>query len=237
MSEAVLHIVATPIGNMEDITLRALRVLGETDVLACEDTRVTRKIFERHSLAWPGTAFSYHEHNEEKAGARILDCLAAGKRVALCSDGGMPGISDPGYRIIDAALDAGYTVEVLPGPCAVETALVASGLPTSSYTFKGFPPRKGGKLRTFLSDEKDAPHTLILYESPYRVGALLSAAQESLGNRKAAVCIELTKKFERVERGWLQDLAVAFDGVKIKGEVAVVIAGNHPKFIREDNGK
>lgn len=231
MSDPLLQLIATPIGNMEDITLRALRVLGELDAIACEDTRVTRRIFERHSVTPPEIIFSYHEHNEERAGRRILDLLAGGARVGVCSDGGMPGISDPGYRIVDAALDAGFRVEVIPGPCAVETALVASGQSTSSYTFKGFPPRKSGKLRTFLEADADRPHTLVFYESPYRVGKFLSAVLETLGDRQAAVCIELTKKHERIHRGWTADLLPIFDG-PVKGEVTVVVAGNHPKFSR-----
>lgn len=231
MSEPLLQLIATPIGNMEDLSLRALRVFGEVDALACEDTRVTRRIFERYEIPLPGTLFSYHEHNEERAGRRILELLEAGQRVGVCSDGGMPGISDPGYRIVDAALEAAFAVEVIPGPCAVETALVASGLSTSSYTFRGFPPRKGGKLRTFLSADADRPHTQVFYESPYRVGKFLVAALDIFGDRRAAVCVELTKKHERVHRGWLSDLIPLYAD-PIKGEVTVVVAGNHPKFIR-----
>lgn len=232
MSMATLYIIPTPIGNLEDITLRALRILGEVDALACEDTRLTRRIFARHEVTAPGQIFSYHEHNEERAGRRILELLAAGKTVGLCSDSGMPGISDPGYRLIAEALAAGYEVDVLPGPSAVVTALVASGLSTAAFLFKGFPPRKGGKLRTFLEAESGREATLIFYESPYRVGKLLAAANEVLGDRQAAVCIELTKKFARVSRGYLADLAAEFSDKKVKGEVVVVIAGNHPKFTR-----
>lgn len=230
-----LYIVPTPIGNMEDITLRALSVLGSVDVLACEDTRVTRKIFERHDIAMPKTVIAYHEHNEERAGRKLLDLLREDVKVALCSDGGMPAVSDPGFRLVSDALAQDLEVTVLPGPCAVETALVSSGLSTSSYLFKGFPPRKGGKLRTFLQEEADRAHTLILYESPYRVGKLLAAALETLGDRQAAVCIEMTKKFENIHRGYLSDLAEAFAEKKVKGEVVVVIAGNHPKFRRSEN--
>lgn len=227
---ATLYIVATPIGNLEDLTFRAARILGEAGALACEDTRMTRRIFERHQIPSPKTIFSYHEHNEAQAGKRILGLLAEGISVALCTDGGYPGISDPGYRVIAAAVEAGHDVEVIPGASAVPIALIASGLPTSSYTFKGFPPRKSGPRRRFLESERDLPHTLIVFESPFRTGALLDDALAVLGNRRAAVCIELTKKFEEISRGYLQELADRYRDTKIRGEVTVVIAGNNPKF-------
>jgi 16S rRNA (cytidine1402-2'-O)-methyltransferase len=140
-----LYVIATPIGNLEDLTLRAARVLGELDALACEDTRITRRIFERHQLSSPRTIFAYHEHNEEMACRRIVGLLEEGLKVGICSDGGCPGISDPGYRAIQAALQGEHKVEVLPGASAVPTALLHSGLPTSSYTFKGFP--RGSRVR------------------------------------------------------------------------------------------
>lgn len=228
-----LHVVATPIGNLEDMTYRALRVLRETTVLACEDTRMTRRILDRYEIPVPRTMFSYHEHNEERAGSRILGFLDDDNDVALCSDGGCPGVSDPGYRIIRDAIDAGHAVDVLPGPTAVTTALLASGLSTASFTFKGFPPRKSGPRKRFLEDDAASVHTLIIYESPYRIGKLLADAAEVLGDRQAAVCIELTKRFEHVARGYLRDLANEFSDRKVKGEICVVIAGNSPKFIRE----
>ncbi len=227
-----LYVIATPIGNLEDVTHRAVRVLGEVDALACEDTRHTPKILARYNIPRPPRMFSYHEHNEERAGERILALLEEGLSVALCTKAGFPGVSDPGYRIVSRALDRGFRVEVLPGAGAVEAALLASGLPTSSYTFKGFPPKKPGRRKQFLEMERDRPHTLVLFESPYRVGKLLADARAALGDRMAAVCIELTKKFERVDRGFLSDLCRRFRDVKVKGEVAVVIAGNHPKFLR-----
>ena len=224
-----LCVIATPIGNMEDISQRALRMLGEVDALACEDTRVTRKIFERYQLPSPRTIFAYHEHNEGAAGRRVLGLLEEGLTVGLCSDGGCPGISDPGYRVIQAALQAGHTMEVVPGPSAVHTALLLSGLSTSSYTFKGFPPRKPGPRKRFLEMDRDLPHTLVIFESPFRIKALLENALEVLGDRDAAVCLELTKTFERVVRGPLSTLTGAFPQPP-KGEITVVIAGNHPKF-------
>lgn len=231
---ATLFVVATPIGNLEDMTYRAVRVLGQVQALACEDTRMTRRIFERYQLPGPRTIFSYHEHNEERAGRRILGLLDAGTDVALCTDGGYPGVSDPGYRIIAEAVEAGHEIDVLPGPSAVLQALVVSGLPTSTFTFKGFPPRKSGQRRRFLEMEAAAPHTLILFESPMRVVPLLDEAREVLGDRRAAVCIELTKIFEDVRRGYLSDLADGLRDAKIRGEVTLVIAGNHPKFIRAE---
>lgn len=230
-----LYVIATPIGNMEDITLRALRVLGEVGALACEDTRFTRRIFERHQIASPKTIFSCHEHNEEMAARRILGLLEAGSSVALCSDGGSPGVSDPGYRIISMCREKGIPVDVLPGASAVTTALVASGLSTASYTFKGFPPRKPGPRRRFLETERDQPHTIVLFESPFRIGRLLEDAHEVLGNRLAAVCLELTKKFEEIHRGFLADLAQQFAKKAPKGEITVVIAGNNPKFEKGDD--
>ena len=229
-----LFLIATPIGNLEDLTLRAIRVLGEVDALACEDTRYTRRIFERHQIPSPRTLFSYHEHNEETAGKRILGLLRSGSSVAVCTDGGYPGISDPGYRVVSTCRDLGYPVDVIPGASAVPVALVTSGLPTSSYTFKGFPPRKPGPRKRFLAMECDLPHTLVLFESPFRVAKLLRDAREVLGNRMAAVCVELTKQFEEIHRGYLEDLAEQFDGVKVKGEITVVIAGNNPKLRKRE---
>ena len=152
--------------------------------------------------------------------------------MGLCSDGGYPGVSDPGYRIVSACHDRGHRVVVLPGAGAVPVALVASGLPTSSYTFKGFPPRKSGQRKRFLEAERESPHTLVFFESPFRTATLLTDAAAVLGDRLAAVCIELTKKFEHVHRGYLLDLAGAFIDKKPKGEITIVIAGKHPKFLR-----
>ncbi len=227
-----LYVIATPIGNLEDISFRAVRVLGEVEALACEDTRFTRRIFERHAIRSPRTLLSYHEHNEQHAGQRILGLLESGVSVALCTDGGYPGISDPGYRIIAECRERGFRVDVIPGPSAVSVALVASGLSTSSFTFKGFPPRKPGPLKSFLETERDLPHTLVFFESPFRVAKLLAAARTVYGNRLGAVCIEMTKKFEEIHRGYLDELIEKFQAKQPKGEVTVVIAGNNPKFAR-----
>lgn len=228
-----LYIISTPIGNMDDITYRAVKILGAVDALACEDTRHTRKIFSRYQIPLPNVFFSYHEHNEAAAGQKILNLLKESKDVALCSDAGTPGISDPGYRIISEAVEGGYRIDIIPGASAVTSALLASGLPTSSFTFKGFPPRKKGPRKKFLEMEKDAPHTLIFFESPFRVGILLADALEILGNRLAAVCMDLTKMYEKVSKGYLEDLVKTFANKETKGEVTVIIAGNNPKFIKK----
>ncbi len=233
---SVLYVIATPIGNLEDISHRAVRVLGELEALACEDTRRTRILLDRYHIPRPKRLFSYHEHNEREAAARILKLLESGTAVGLVTRAGYPGVSDPGYRAISQAVERGFRVEVLPGAGAVETALVLSGLPGASFTFKGFPPRTAGKRRRFLEAEKELPHTLVLFESPHRVGALLADARAVLGDRRAAVCIEMTKMFEEVARGYLSELAEKFRGTAIKGEVTVVIAGSNPKFRKPEEG-
>jgi 16S rRNA (cytidine1402-2'-O)-methyltransferase len=232
---ATLYVIATPIGNLEDITHRAVRVLGQVQAVACEDTRRTRILFSHYAIHTPRTLLSYREATEGHGGNRILGLLGEGIDVGLVSDAGYPGISDAGYRIISTAIEAGHKVEVLPGAGAVSPALLSSGLPTSSYTFKGFPPRKPGPLRKFLEMEKDLPHTLVFYESPMRVAKFLSAVQDVLGDRRAAVCIELTKKFERTLRGFAGELAARLAGKVLKGEVTVVVAGANPKFSRTDD--
>lgn len=227
----MLYVVATPIGNLDDLTPRARDALTAADVIACEDTRRTWALLSAFHIARPEMV-SYREGREESAGARLLRDLQAGRTVALCSDGGYPGISDPGYRLIQLAIENGIEYTVLPGASAVNLALLHSGLPTSSFTFKGFPPRRDGALRKFFEEERDMPHTMVIYESPFRVWHTLKAALAVLGDRRAAVCIEMTKQFERIRRGWLSELADHFCAVKIKGEVALAIAGNNPKFSR-----
>ncbi len=225
----MLSVLATPIGNLEDLTPRALRTLREAELIACEDTRRTWQLLTHHEIPRP-TMLSYRQGNEERTVERITSAIKAGTRVVLCSDGGYPGISDPGYRLLRRVTEADLPMEVIPGASAVPLALLYSGLPTSSYTFKGFPPRKPGPLRRFFEAEAELPHTMIVFESPYRVGKSLAAALEALGNRQAAVCIEMTKKFERIHRGDLSKLAEEFADKKVRGEVAIVIAGNNPKF-------
>lgn len=227
-----LSVIATPIGNLEDITLRTLRVLGELDALACEDTRRTRAIYEHYDLARPRSIFSCHRHNEAAAGARILTLLARGAAVGLVSNAGYPCISDPGHLVVRQAIDAGHRVEVIPGASAVPCALIVSGLPVGAYLFLGFPPRKAGRLHSLLVEAAEQQGTLVLFEAPGRVAALLAAAVAALGDRRAAVCIELTKRFEQVHRGYLTDLIARVDRIDLRGEVCVVIAGNDRRLIR-----
>ncbi len=229
----MLFIIATPIGNLGDLSARALDALRRADAIACEDTRRTRALLSHFEIPRPETMISYREGTERRAGGQVLALLERGKTVALCSDGGYPGISDPGYRLIQSVIEADHALEVLPGASAIHVALLSSGLSTSSYTFKGFPPRKSGAMKRFFEEEGDRPHTLILFESPMRVHKCLCAAHEVLGDRLAAVCIELTKKHERTSRGYLSELCAEFDGKSVKGEVTIVVAGNNPKFARE----
>ncbi len=229
--ERLLHIVATPIGNLADLSPRALDSLRSASLVACEDTRRTWQLFSAFKIPRP-EMISYRQGNEERALEYILRAISAGRSVVLCSDGGYPGISDPGYRLIRRAVREGVLFTVIPGASAVDLALISSGLSTASFTFKGFPPRKPGALLRFFADEASQPHTLICFESPYRVSATLTAAHEVLGDREAAVCIELTKLYERIERGYLTELIERFAGKPIKGEVVLVFAGANPKFTR-----
>lgn len=228
----MLVVVATPIGNLGDLSPRAVEGLATADLIACEDTRRTRILLDHYGIKPRTRLLSYREQTEGPAGRRILRSLQEGNTVALCSDGGYPGISDPGYRIVNLAREHEIPVTVIPGASAVEVALVASGLPTSSFTFKGFPPRKASAMRRFFDEEQAHPHTLIIYESPARVAKTLTIAHEILGDRLAAVCLELTKKFESVTRDYLGDLCRQFADRRVKGEVTIVIAGNNPKFVK-----
>jgi 16S rRNA (cytidine1402-2'-O)-methyltransferase len=220
-----LYLVATPIGNLGDITLRALDILRAVPAIAAEDTRHTHKLLSHHGIPRPGLFFACHEHNERGAAARIIGLLKAGTAVALVTDAGLPGVSDPGYLVVREALAAGLPYEILPGASAAQTALLRAGLPMSSYTFLGFLPRKPGKQRAALTREARRPHTLVLFESPFRIGALLRLAASVLGERPAAVCYELTKAHERVDRGTLGELAARLGDKPAKGEITVVIAG------------
>lgn len=227
-----LVLIATPIGNLEDLSHRAQRTLSEVDALACEDTRQTRKLLDRYEISKPPNVFAHHEHNEERSAKGILKLLDEGKKVGLVTDGGYPCISDPGYRIVSQAIEAGHEIEVIPGASAVPVALLFSGLPSSSYTFKGFPPKKSGQRQNFFRMESELPHTIICFESPNRIADTLADALAALGDRKAAVCLELTKLHQRVHRGFLADLKETFANEQTKGEATIVIAGNNKKFIR-----
>lgn len=225
-----LYLIGTPIGNMEDLSLRALRILGSADAVACEDTRVTWKLFERHRIPLPPLRFACHDHNEPWAARRILSLLAEGKTVALCTDGGMPGISDPGYRVTAACRDAGFPVEVVPGPSAVTAAVALAGIPAPTFIFKGFPPRSSAARRRFFCQDAASAHALVLFESPFRLTATLRDARAVLGDRLAAVCGELTKLHDSTRRGPLSELTAWFEVHRPRGEFTVVIAGSHPGF-------
>jgi 16S rRNA (cytidine1402-2'-O)-methyltransferase len=225
LEAGVLYVVATPIGNMEDVTLRALSVLRQCDALAAEDTRHIRRLLTRYEIPRPRTLLSLHEHNEEHSAERVAGLLEGGARVALCSDAGTPLVSDPGYRTLQLVVERGFRAEPVPGASAAVAALAVSALPPSSFTFKGFPPRKPGARKRFLEAEAEAPHTLILFESPHRIVKLLRDACEVLGDRDACVCVDLTKRFEATHRGSLSSLADEFEGRAARGEMTVVIAG------------
>jgi 16S rRNA (cytidine1402-2'-O)-methyltransferase len=219
----MLYLVATPIGNLNDITLRALETLREVDIVASEDTRKTGLLLKHFNISKPQIAF--HEHNEERAGEHIENLLKQGKSVAVVTNAGTPGISDPGYTLVRRAIAAEIAVTMIPGPTALIMALVLSGLPVHSFTFRGFAPRKSGPRRRFLEVDKEAPHTLIFYESPYRLEAFLKDAIEIYGDRQAALANDLTKMFEKVDRGNLSSLLETVLLSRSKGEYIIVIAG------------
>jgi 16S rRNA (cytidine1402-2'-O)-methyltransferase len=215
-----LAICATPIGNLEDVTLRVLEELREADVVLCEDTRHTRVLLGRHGIE--ARLLSYHEHNEAKRTAELLPLLQAGQRVALVSDAGMPGISDPGARLITAALAAGVPVTVLPGPSAVETALVASGLLGERYQFVGYLPRGEKALASLWKELARWPWPVVAFESPQRLPRTLRSLAAALPARRVAVCRELTKRFEEVVRGSAAEVAARFPQPP-KGEITLVL--------------
>ncbi len=223
----MLYLVATPIGNLGDITLRALETLRAVDLIASEDTRKTGILLKHFDIKKPQMAF--HEHNEQQAGARILGLLQQGKSVAVVTNAGTPGISDPGFTLVRRAIEADISVTMIPGPAALVMAVVLSGLPVHSFTFRGFPPRKPGPRRRFLAVDEHAPHTLIFYESPYRLAAFLQDALAVYGDRQAALANDLTKLFERVQRGSLSALLESVTQSQPKGEYIIVIAGAEKK--------
>ena len=217
-----LHLVATPIGNARDITLRALDTLGRADVIACEDTRVTAKLLAIHGISRPLTA--YHEHNAEKARPRLIKRLKKGETVALVSDAGTPLVSDPGYKLVCACLNEGIAITPLPGASSVLTALVVSGMPTDRFFFAGFLPPKSAARRKVLAGIAEIPATLVIMESAKRLPASLADMADVLGDRRAAVTREMTKKFEETRRGTLSGLAGYYrESGPPKGEVTLVI--------------
>ncbi|WP_336288062.1 MULTISPECIES: 16S rRNA (cytidine(1402)-2'-O)-methyltransferase [unclassified Bartonella] len=228
--ESALYLVATPIGNLADITLRALQVLAGVDILACEDTRVTRILLERYGIQ--KKTFLYHEHNAQKSGARLLAALAENKTVALVSDAGTPLISDPGFKLVEQAREAGYKIVPIPGASALLAALVATGLPTDSFFFAGFLSARKSQRQKRLEQLKTIPATLIFYESPHR---LIETLQDMISifsaDRPAAICRELTKKFETVN---VSNLGTLFENYReqahIRGEIVVLVGAGLPSL-------
>jgi len=217
-----LEVCATPIGNLDDVSLRVLEALRAADLVLCEDTRRTRILLDRHRIE--SRLLSYHRHNEAARNAEVLARLAGGERVALVSDAGLPGVNDPGARLIAEAISARLPVTVLPGASAVETALVASGLIGDRYQFVGYLPRRAGELRALGAELARWPHPVVAFESPRRLPASLRVLAESMPARPAAVCRELTKRFEEVVRASLEELAERFADPP-KGEITVVLGG------------
>jgi 16S rRNA (cytidine1402-2'-O)-methyltransferase len=219
----MLFLVATPIGNLGDISQRALDTLRSVDLIASEDTRHTGMLLKRFEIDKP--QISFHEHNEDRAVQKIMQMLGEGKSVAVVTDAGTPGISDPGFSLVRRAIAEDVKFTMMPGPSAFVMALVLSGLPSHSFTFRGFAPRKPGARRRFLETDVNAPHTLIFYESPYRVAALIEDALFVFGNRNAALANDLTKMFERVDRGSLSSLLALVRQTEPKGEYVLVVEG------------
>lgn len=217
-----LYVVSTPIGNLEDITYRAIRVLGSVGVVACEDTRHTRKLLSHYGITT--RTISYHEHNEEQRAHELIELLKAGSEIALVSDAGTPGVSDPGYRLVQLAVAEGITIVPVPGPAALLTALVVSGLPTDEFFFGGFLPARSAARRARLAQVAALPSTLIFYEAPHRIAASLKDALEVLGDRTAVVARELTKLHEEILHGRLSQLVTHFsEADRARGEMVLII--------------
>jgi len=227
MKPGTLFVVATPLGNLEDITLRALRVLKEVDLIAAEDTRHSRKLLLHYGIATPLT--SYYDQIERRKAPQLVDELRRGKSLALISDAGTPGIADPGYHLIQAAIAVGVRIEAVPGPSAVAAALSVAGLPTDRFTFEGFVPAKPGPRRAFFTAVARELRTIVVYEAARRLEACLADLQAVLGDRQVVVVRELTKLFEEIVRGAASDVAARLrqrlQGAALQGEVTLLIAG------------
>ena len=226
LTASTLYLVATPIGNLEDITLRAIRTLRECDIIAAEDTRHTGQLLKHLGIERP--QISYFQFNEARRSEEILNRLARGEKVALVTDAGSPGISDPGERVVQAARAAGFRVESVPGPCALVAALTASGMPTKEFHFAGFLPHKSGQRRNRLQALNQLPGTLVLYESPYRVTKLLEELRDICPTREVVLGRELTKKFEEYLRGSPADLLAHWEKRAIRGEFVVIVGEVKP---------
>lgn len=234
--EGELFLVATPIGNLEDMTFRAVRILQEADLIAAEDTRESKKLLNHFEIHKP--MLSYHQHNQRKMAGEILKKLEAGAKIALICDAGTPGISDPGADLSAAAIEQGFKVTVIPGACALLVALTGSGLNTEKFVFEGFLPRKQKQRREALELLKEEQRTLIFYEAPHRLLSALGDLAEVLGQRRMVVCRELTKRFEEYVRGNIQDCLAHFQAKEAKGELVLIVEGQNeeelPEYSSED---
>jgi len=225
MTPGTLYLVATPIGNLADITQRALQILNDVDLIACEDTRHTHKLLNHYGLST--NTISYHEHNEQKRATELIDRLKQGTNIAVVSDAGTPSISDPGFRLVRAAIENDITIVPIPGPSALITALIAAGLPTDEFFFAGFLPARANARRARLSELQSVPGTLIFYEAPHRLAQTLKDAYEILGEREAVVARELTKLHEEIRRGRLSELTTDYtEKTDARGEIVVLIDRN-----------
>lgn len=230
--KGALYLCATPIGNLEDVTLRSLRIMREVDLIAAEDTRRTLKLLSRYDIHTPLT--SYHEHNMRKKGEELIALMAAGRQVALVSDAGLPGVSDPGALLVSQAVQQSITVVPVPGPSAFVTALVVSGLPTDSFVFEGFLKPAGKSRRKKLAALRKEPRTMIFYEAPHRLKSTLSDMLEAFGDRPSAVARELTKQHEEVVRGVLSEVLHYFQVCEPRGEFTVVVGGRSGQESEEE---
>ncbi len=232
-----LYFIATPIGTARDITLRALDVLASADMIAAEDSRSLRRLMEIHGVPLEGRRIlAYHDHSGAGARGKILEALEQGQSVAYASEAGMPLIADPGYDLGRQAAEAGHNVTCAPGPSAVLTALTLAGLPTDAFFFAGFLPNASGARRSRIESLRSVPGTLVFYESPKRVAACLSDLADILGgDRQAALCRELTKKFEETRRGTLADLAAEYEGASVKGEVVLLVDRAHSQSVKDSD--
>lgn len=228
-----LYLVPTPIGNLKDITLRALDILNEVDVVAAEDTRQSLKLLNHFEIK--KTLISYHQHNEQGKSNEIIDRLKEGQDIAIVTDAGTPGISDPGAVIVQKCIQEEIDFEVLPGATAITTALVYSGLDTAKFIFRGFIPRETKERKVLLDEIKDRKESIIFYESPHRLLSTLSLLLETFGNRKIAVCRELTKLHEEIVRGNLEDVISVFESKGVKGEFVLVLEGKQQHEIEQEN--
>jgi 16S rRNA (cytidine1402-2'-O)-methyltransferase len=227
-----LYLVATPIGNLADITLRAIDILKNVALIACEDTRHTRKLLQHYGI--DTRTISYHEHNEQPRAQQLVDALKRGENIAVVSDAGTPAISDPGFRLVRAAIEHDIAVVPVPGPSALISALTAAGLPTDEFFFGGFLPARANARRTRLGELRSVPGTLVFYEAPHRLSETLKDAYEMLGEREAVVARELTKLHEEIRRGRLSELAAHYTTEEPRGEIVLLIDRNVLEIVAQD---